>query len=64
VSLSYVWSMRLGELGRFEIRIVWKSLGLFGLSLMRLGNKHRRLRNVSYLTNSCSPDEGLVFLPN
>ena len=42
-------------------------LGLFGLSLIRLGSKYRRLWNVSYLSTSCiivkclSPDEGLVF---
>jgi hypothetical protein len=31
----------------------WKSLGLFGLSLMSLGSKHSRLWNVSFLHNSC-----------
>ena len=46
-------SMRLGELGENEIRISWKMLGLFGLSLIRLGSKHRSLWNVSYLSTSC-----------
>jgi hypothetical protein len=32
---------------------VWVGLGLFGLSLMRLERKYRRLWNVSYFRTSC-----------
>ena len=48
-------SMRLGELGKNSgwVRKVWVRLGLFGLSLMRLGGKYRGLWNVSYLSTSC-----------
>jgi hypothetical protein len=40
--------MQSGWLGKVFVR-----LGLFGLSLMRLGSKFRRLWNVSYLSTSC-----------
>ena len=40
--------MRSGWVGK-----VWDRLGLFGLSLMRLGSKYRRLWNVSYLSTMC-----------
>ena len=39
--------MRSGWAGK-----VWVRLGLFGLSLMRLGSKYIRLWNVSYLSTS------------
>jgi hypothetical protein len=39
--------MRSGLVGR-----VWVILGLFGLSLIRLGSKYRRLWNVTYVRTS------------